>query len=137
MSIFRCVTALALIAKAQALIVDDINTLNGTAPANGAPWTNVGAGNGASGVYLKKGWVVGARHVFGGDTSAVITFTSQTNVSSTYSGGTIFVLKNTDGSASDVVLFNIGTVPAGIFSEIGVAASTPTVSTSLTYIGYG
>ncbi len=115
----------------HALIVDNVTTLNGTAPANGAPWNNVGQGNGASVVYLKKGWVVSARHVFGGTTSPQVNFSG-----TIYSGGTIFVLTNPDNSASDVVLFNIGTTHPASSSEIEVVSTAPTGS-SVTMIGYG
>ena len=116
----------------RALVVDNTTTLNDTPPSNGAPWFNVGKGGGASAVYLKKGWVVSARHVFGGATSAQVNFAG-----TTYSSGTVFVLKNPDNTDSDVVLFNIGAAAPAQSAEIGLMTTSPLVNTSLTMIGHG
>lgn len=119
-------------APLQALVVDDTTKLNDTPPPNGAPWNNVGQGNGASVVYLKRGWMVGARHVFGGATSPQVNFGG-----TIYSGGTIFVLTNPNNSVSDVVMFSIGSSRPAESSEIGIVNSTPLLLSNFTMIGYG
>ena len=126
-----CFLSLLALLPAHALVVDNTRTLNETAPANGAPWNNVGSGNGASAVYLRNGWVISARHVFGGTTSPVVTFDGVS-----YSGGTIFVLDNADTNPSDVVMFNIGATPAGT-TAINVSTVLPNTNSSLTMIGFG
>lgn len=115
-----------------AILVDNTTTLNETAPGNGAPWGNVGYINGASGVYLQNGWVITAKHVVGNSSSVSINF----NGISFSSIGAITTLTNPDNSASDVVLFNIGTTPAAA-SNLGVTSTTPSTGDLLTLIGYG
>ena len=51
---------------AQALIIA-AGTGNTTAPANGAPWNNIGALNDGGCVYLGNGWVLTAGHVYNDD----------------------------------------------------------------------
>jgi hypothetical protein len=116
----------------QAVLVDDTTTLNETAPANGAPWDNVGSINGACGVYLQNGWVITAQHVVGAAVSVSINFGG----SSFSSIGAITTLTNPDFTPSDVVLFNIGTTPAAA-SNLGVTSTQPNFNTTLTMIGYG
>jgi hypothetical protein len=116
----------------HALVIDNTTTLNETASGTQAPWYNVGSINGASGVYLKNGWVITAHHVVGNSTSASITFNGLT-----YSSiGSIITLLNPDSSASDVSLFYIGTTPTNAVS-LGLVSSLPSTSTLLTLIGYG
>lgn len=127
-----CFLFYAGMTAAQAVLVDNTTTLNETAPVNGAPWDNVGYINGVSGVYLQNGWVITAKHVVGTATSVSINF----NGLSFSSIGAITTLTNPDDSPSDLVLFNIGTTPAGA-SSLGVASTRPNSNTDLTMIGYG
>ena len=130
--VFAGIVFFGSVLAASAVLVDNTTTLNETAPANGAPWGTVGYINGASGVYLQNGWVITAQHVVGSSTSVSINF----NGNSFSSIGAITTLTNPDSSASDVVLFNIGTTPAGA-SNLGVTSTRPRTNAQLTMIGEG
>jgi hypothetical protein len=123
--------ALLLAARVEALVIDNTTTLNTLAPLNGAPWANVGSIGGASGVYLQNGWVITAKHVVGNNTSVTINFGGNnfSNINA------ITTLTNPDSSASDLVMFNIGTNPGAV--SIGIVSARPSVSNELTMIGFG
>jgi len=118
--------------NASAIVVDDTTALNQSPPSNGGPWKNVGLINGASGVYLKNGWVITAQHVVGAAQNVSISFAGIAFNST----GPIITLTNPDNSPSDLVLFNIGAMPPGA-ANLGIAPGRPSKTNALLMIGYG
>ena len=112
----------------EAFAVVDANSASNTnAPADGAPWDNVGSLNGASGVYLGGGWVLTASHVgLGSIALGTGIFTPD---------GTFLHLTNSDGSATDLVLFHLATMPA--MPSLPLVTATPAAFTQIDMIGCG
>lgn len=108
-------------------VVDAKSPSNTNAPPDGAPWSNVAAVNGASGVYLGSSWVLTAAHVGPG-------FVNLNGVGFPFDG-TSYRLTNSDGSVTDMVLFHLGAEPAQ--SGVTLAASSPAALSSVDMIGFG
>jgi hypothetical protein len=108
-------------------VVDLSTPYNTNAPADGAPWDNVGWVNGASGVYLGSGWVLTAAHVGAGNASLAGT---------TYAyDGTSRRLTNANGSNTDLVVFHLSSSP--LLPSLPLCATTPAAWTTVDMIGYG
>lgn len=109
-------------------VVDANSSSNTNAPADGAPWLNVGEiGGGPSGVYLGGGWVLTASHV--GVGSIVL-------VNSTFTpDGTSLRLTNADGTATDLVMFHLSAFPP--LPSIPLVTSTPAAFAQIDMIGFG
>src|SRR5579859_7852203 len=109
-------------------IVDGNSASNTNAPADGAPWQNVGQiGGGASGVYLGGGWVLTADHV--GVGTIVLSGTTY------YPDGKALQLTNSDGSLIDLVLFHLTAAPP--LPSLSLVSNTPAAFTPVDMIGYG
>jgi len=109
-------------------VVDANSKANTSQPPDGSPWDNVGIlTSGASGIYVGNGWVltadhvgVGNLHVIGADFPA---------------DGTWYRLTNSDGTATDMVLFHLATSPA--LPAVTLVTNTPAALTSVDMIGCG
>ncbi len=108
-------------------IIDANSTANTSPPPDGAPWDNVGTINGASGVYLGAGWVLTASHVG----VANITLGSSTFAPD----GTYLRLTNSDGSATDLTLFHLTSMPA--LPGVALVTNTPAAFSQIDLIGFG
>jgi hypothetical protein len=112
----------------NAFAVIDANSASNTgAPADGAPWDNVGDINGASGVYIGGGWVLTAAHVGAANINL---------------DGTVFApelpslrLTNSDGTSTDLVLFRLTTFPP--LPSLSLASTTPAALSQIDMIGFG
>jgi hypothetical protein len=109
-------------------IVDANSTSNTNAPADGAPWANVGRINGgASGIYIAAGWVLTAAHVGPGNL-ALDTITLPYD-------GISHRLTNADGTSTDMVLFHVNqTAP---LPSLPLASSPPALHSVVDFIGCG
>lgn len=126
-SILLCL-ALWQLGSARAYSVVDANSQSNTnPPPDGAPWSNVGSVNGASGIYLGSSWMLTAAHVGPGGV----------NLSGLFFpfDGTAYRLTNSNGSATDMLLFHLGTTPT--LSGVTLAASTPAALSQVDMIGFG
>ncbi|HXC02974.1 MAG TPA: trypsin-like peptidase domain-containing protein [Opitutaceae bacterium] len=97
-----------------------------------APWNYVGSLNGASGVYLgdynNTNWVLTAAHVgLGNFTLGGATYDAI--------GGSAFSLYNSDGSPSDLSLFQISGAPG--LANLTIASSEAASGTTVQMIGFG
>jgi hypothetical protein len=101
--------------------------MNTNQPADGCPWPNVGQVNGASGIYLGAGWVLTADHVGPGEFSATGTLF--------HYDGTSHRLTNSDGTATDMVLFHLATLPS--LPRLTLASNSPAASAPVDMVGYG
>ena len=108
-------------------IVDANSNSNTSAPSDGAPWDNVGAIGGASGVYIGGGWVLTASHVGVG--------TITLGNTSFNPDGTSLRLTNSDGTSTDLVLFHLANVPA--LPSLPLATATPAAFSQIDLIGCG
>lgn len=125
-------TVFARPAAVRAVIVaTGDGTQNTTAPADGAPWGNVGAIGGASGVYLGdyggQFWVLTAAHV--GMGNITLGSTVYTAV-----GSPVRVL-NHDASNADLTLFQISSDPG--LPNLPISLSAPVTGAAVDMIGYG
>ena len=107
--------------------MDANSRANTNAPPDGAPWTSVGYVNCCSGIYLGAGWVLTAYHVGPGNANF---------------GGTLFPwdgtslrLTNSDGSATDMVMFRLRSLPP--LPRLSLATTTPAASSVVDMIGCG
>jgi hypothetical protein len=108
-------------------VIDARSLTNTSAPADGAPWANVGTVNTASAIYLGAGWALTAHHVGPGDLNL---------------GGTVFPwnnisirLTNADGSSNDLVMFQLKALPP--LPRLSLATTTPSALAHVDMIGYG
>ena len=125
--IYVCVLSGSLLEFRSLAIVDANSQLNTSAPADGAPWDNVGQLGGASGVYIGGGWVLTASHVGVG---------SITLSGSNYSpDGTSLRLTNSDGTATDLILFHLGKMPP--LPSLPLVSTTPAALSQVDIIGNG
>jgi hypothetical protein len=118
--------AFALSFNASA-IIDANSSSNTNAPTDGSPWSNVGAVNGASSVYLGGGWVLTASHVGVGS----VYFN---NISYAPDGSSLR-LTNSDGSVTDLIMFHLVAYPP--LPGLPVASSTPSFFSQIDMIGHG
>lgn len=114
-------------AVSHALVVDN-NSLNITAPPDGAPWSNVGTVNGASGVYLGNGWVLTADHVGAGS----VTFGTEVFA---FDGLSVRLTNPSDGTPADLLMFHLSSLPA--LPSLTLASATPADGAVVDMIGYG
>jgi hypothetical protein len=106
----------------------DANSMSNTnAPADGAPWANIGRVNGPSGIYIAAGWVLTAAHVGAGDfTLGTITL---------HYDGISHRLTNSDGTVTDMILFHLSqTAPV---PSLPLASSPPAINSVVDFIGTG
>src|ERR1043166_5790621 len=108
-------------------IVDAFSQTNIAAPPDGAPWANVAGVNTESGVYLGGGWVLTAAHVGVGNANLSGTIYTYDGISHR--------LTNTDGTATDLLLFHLSTLPP--LPSVPLATGTPTASSPVDMIGFG
>jgi len=107
------------------------STYNYSDPGS-APWNYVGSLNGASGVYLgdynNTNWVLTAAHVgWGNFTLGGATYDAI--------GNSAFSLYNSDGSLSDLSLFQISGAPG--LANLAIASSEPAGGSTVQMIGFG
>lgn len=109
-------------------MVDASSPANTNAPPDGAPWANVGFINSAaSGVYIGNGWVLTAAHVGPGYIEldgGVYNF-----------DGNWQRLTNSDGTATDLVVFHLTEFPP--LAPVVLATSTPAPLSAIDLIGCG
>ena len=108
--------------------MDAKSTSNTNAPADGAPWANLGRINGgASGIYIAAGWVLTAAHVGPGDL-ALDTITLPYD-------GISHRLTNSDGTSTDMVLYHVSqTAPV---PSLPLATSPPTINAVVDTLAVG
>lgn len=92
-------------------------------------WNSVGQVSGGSGVYLGNGWVIAAAH------EGITAGSTYTLNGVSYTVEVPIALTNSDGSAADLVMFQIGTVLN--LPDLTISSRTPTAGTSVVMIGYG
>ncbi len=120
--------------RSQAVVIgsnpadSNTNAMNGVAPEGFPGWNNVGAVNGASGIYLGNGWVLTADHVNAGP----ITFGAQTF---NPNGNTVRLDNPSDHSPTDIVLFQLTTLPN--LPNLSLATTSPIIGTPYLNIGFG
>ena len=109
-------------------IIDASSAANTNAPADGAPWANVGVINGAaSGVYVGNGWVLTAAHVGAGSIElAGVIYTFDGNWQR---------LTNSDGTQTDLVVFHLSQFPP--LPALVLTTATPTPLSVVDLVGYG
>jgi len=109
-------------------MVDAKSTANTNAPADGAPWANVGRVNGgASGIYIAAGWVLTAAHVGSGNLALDMITLPYDGISHR--------LTNSDGTITDLVLFHVS--QNAPLPSLPLASSPPAVNSVVDYIGCG
>jgi len=109
-------------------VIDASSASNTNAPADGAPWANVGLINGgASGTYVGNGWVLTAAHVGAGNIEL-------NGVIYSYDGNS-HRLTNSDGTATDLVMFHLRGFPA--LPALVLTSSSPTPLSVVDMVGYG
>jgi hypothetical protein len=106
----------------------DANSMSNTnAPADGAPWANIGRVNGPSGIYIAAGWVLTAAHVGAGD------FTLGTRILPY--DGISHRLTNSDGTVTDMMLFHVS--QAAAVPSLPLASNPPAINSVVDFIGTG
>jgi hypothetical protein len=126
---FFCSLLFASFLPFQAAAIVDANSASNTnAPPDGSPWANVGLiASGASGTYIGGGWVLTASHVGAGSIAlAGSAFTPD---------GTSLRLTNSDGSATDLILFHLTKNPP--LPSVPLVSSTPAALSQIDLIGFG
>lgn len=122
-----CLTALCALPFDAHAVVDANSSANTNAPADGAPWDNVGRIGSASGVYIGGAWVLTASHVGVGPIALV---------GGTYfPDGTALRLTNSDGTPTDLILFRLSTMPP--LASVPLVSSTPAAFSAVDMIGFG
>jgi hypothetical protein len=125
---------LANVSSAPAVVIKGGDgTGNTTAPTDDPGWSNVGALNGASCVYLGDGWVITASHVGAG--SVTFGSSSYAAVASSY---TRLYDPNNPSQAADLIMFQLQTPPAEL-AGVSVSSTEPNTSqnSQIDAIGYG
>jgi len=108
-------------------ILDAKSMSNTNAPADGAPWNNIGHVGGPSGVYIAAGWVLTAAHVGAGDFAL-------DNLTLPWDGIS-HRLTNSDGTLTDMIVFHVSqTAP---LPSLLLASSPPAVGSVVDFIGTG
>ena len=101
-------------------------------PGGGLPWANVGALNGATGVYLGVfggvPWALTAAHVGAG------TLTLESGAFA--AGGSAIVIRNPDNSPTDLAAFPLSTTPT-LLPNLSLASAPPAAGTTAFLIGNG
>jgi hypothetical protein len=135
MKFFPSVALAVLVATSTAsAILNKDSTTNTAPPPNGAPWANMGAINGAGGVYLGNGWVLTPGHVFNASApeGKSITF----DIGTFQADGEFVFLKNPDDQTNaDMVLFRLTIAPP--LPALVISSATPLISSEVTMIGFG
>jgi trypsin len=108
-------------------IVDARTQDNTSDPIDGSPWANMGALNGAGGIYLGAGWVLTAGHLSPGNISfGGVSFAWD---------GTQHELTNTTGDRVDGRMFHLKSTPE--LPRIPLVSSTPPPLSPVDFIGFG
>ena len=114
---------------AAGLVIErEEETLNRQAPADDPGWANVGVCSRWTAVYLGRGWVLTAAHV---------------GVSNITLEGTMYAadiksrkrVRNTDGTAADLMLFRIDPEPD--LPSLRISAESPPVGSPIVMVGSG
>lgn len=122
------ISILATLAAPRLMAIVDANSpANTNAPPDGAPWDHVGTVNGASGIYVGNGWVVGAGHV--GWNNFLLNGTLYNF------DGNALRLTNSDGSTTDMVMFHLAPPPN--LPSLLLASNTPAAYSQVDMMGYG
>ncbi len=109
-------------------VIDASSPSNTNAPADGAPWANVGLINGgASGTYVGNGWVLTAAHVGAGNIEL-------DGVIYDYDGNS-HRLTNSDGTTTDLVMFHLSGFPA--LPALVLTTTSPSPLSVVDMVGYG
>lgn len=108
-------------------VVDAFSAANTNAPPDGTPWDHVGTVNGASGIYVGNGWVLTAAHVGSGNLLL--------NGTNYVFDGNSLRLTNSDGTATDMVMFHLS--PPPMLPSLLLASNTPTAYSQVDMVGYG
>lgn len=109
-------------------VVDANSRSNTNAPADGAPWSNVGQQlAGASATYLGAGWALTANHA---GTSGV-----RLNGTIYEPDGTMFRLTNSTGTSTDLLLFRLTTMPP--LPRLPLATAAPVAGSTVDFISGG
>jgi hypothetical protein len=102
-----------------------------TAPANDPGWAHVGSIGGATGVYLGSfggvPWALTAAHVGAG--------TLQLDSGSFAAAGAAVVIRNPDGSATDLAAFPLTTAP--LLPNLSLAGTAPAANSTVLLMGTG
>src|SRR5208283_1275049 len=111
--------------------IESGSTYNLSDPGS-TPWNYVGSINGASGVYLGDydgtNWVLTAAHVgLGNFTLGGVTYDAVS--------GSAFSIYNSDGSLTDLSLFQISGTPG--LPDLPIASIAPSSGTTVQMIGFG
>lgn len=126
------ISVLVLTSSRAVVVYDDVASSSTYTTSSESIWDYVGTVNGASGVYLGEYngtyWVVTAAHVGAGNIVL-------NGVSYSYVADSAIRITNGDGSAADLVVYQISSAPA--LSSLTISSSTPTDGASVTMIGYG
>ena len=123
---FTVGAVLALSGEARAVIVAN-STTNTSNPGNGVPWGNVGALNGATGIYLGNSWVLTAGHV--GVGALVL------DIGTFFPEGDAVQIVNPDGTAADMIMFRLSAEPN--LPPLTLASSAPAMNSDFVMIGNG
>jgi len=123
---------LATVPKGHAIVIlGGTGVENATAPANDPGWAHVGSLNGATGVYLGSfggvPWALTAAHVGAG--------TLQLDSGSFAPAGPAVVIRNADGSVTDLAAFPLTTAP--LLPNLSLASTVPAAGATVFLIGNG
>jgi hypothetical protein len=124
--------SLAAIPSGHAIVIyGGTGVENATAPARDPGWAHVGSIGGASGVYLGSfggvPWALTAAHVGAG--------TLQLDSGSFAAAGAAVVIRNPDGSATDLAAFPLTTAP--LLPNLSLASAAPAANSTVLLIGNG
>jgi hypothetical protein len=104
---------------------------NSTDPGAGLPWAHVGSLNGATGVYLGSfggvPWALTAAHVGAG--------TLQLDSGNFAAAGAAVVIRNPDGSATDLAAFPLTSAP--LLPNLSLASAAPAANSTVLLMGTG
>jgi hypothetical protein len=124
--------SLAAIPSGHAIVIyGGTGVENATAPANDPGWAHVGSIGGATGVYLGSfggvPWALTAAHVGAG--------TLQLDSGSFAAAGAAVVIRNPDGSATDLAAFPLTTAP--LLPNLSLAGTAPAANSTVLLMGTG
>ena len=124
--------SLAAIPSGHAIVIyGGTGVENASDPGAGLPWAHVGSLNGATGVYLGSfggvPWALTAAHVGAG--------TLQLDSGSFAPAGNAVVIRNADGSATDLAAFPLTTEP--FLPSLSLASAVPAAGATVFLIGNG